>query len=389
MDALHTAIWPFQAAWTLAVWACASRFVRPRADAPWLVGGHRGREREDNGKALHDELLREGRAALWIADRKLEKRLREEGVPVLRRNSLAAKLAILRAPVLAYSHGEDDLDPFLRYRKKGLGLRVLLNHCVQQLKSSGLFSREARALPPRAREKLRKSQVDFDLLPAISPSEKATFELRFGKEAADRILPFGGGAHLDAFRAMPKAVDGRLIVWFPTWRDTASGRDELREAIEAVAFSEPLRKHLRERGMELAIVRHINSKDAGLASDDLVSFRSPSEIVPLLGEACCFVSDYSSLIVDWLLLDRPFVLFAPDEERYERERGFFNRPSDLGFGPVARTAGELVDLIVSGKWRDVAPYAEARLRRKREFFPDPMPESFAKSTVEAILSRLP
>ena len=185
------------------------------------------------------------------------------------------------------------------------------------------------------------------------------------------LMPTGGGKSI-AFQVPALAQEGICIVVTPL---IALMKDQL--------------KHLRERGMELAIVRHINSKDAGLASDDLVSFRSPSEIVPLLGKACCFVSDYSSLIVDWLLLDRPFVLFAPDEERYERERGFFNRPSDLGFGPVARTAGELVDLIVSGKWRDVAPYAEARLRRKREFFPDPMPESFAKSTVEAILSRLP
>ena len=35
------------------------------------------------------------------------------------------------------------------------------------------------------------------------------------------------------------------------------------------------------------------------------------------------VTDYSSAIYEFALLDRPMVFFAPDYEAYERERGFY------------------------------------------------------------------
>ena len=35
------------------------------------------------------------------------------------------------------------------------------------------------------------------------------------------------------------------------------------------------------------------------------------------------VTDYSSAIYEFSLLDRPMVFFAPDHDAYEKERGFY------------------------------------------------------------------
>ena len=36
-----------------------------------------------------------------------------------------------------------------------------------------------------------------------------------------------------------------------------------------------------------------------------------------------FITDYSTMVLDYLAFDKPFILYAPDLEEYERTRGFF------------------------------------------------------------------
>jgi teichoic acid ribitol-phosphate primase len=72
------------------------------------------------------------------------------------------------------------------------------------------------------------------------------------------------------------------------------------------------------------------------------------------------VTDYSSAMYEFSLLDRPIVFFAPDHEAYERERGFYlDYPADLP-GPVFDTTAELGAFLRAGS------FDLARVRRFRE-----------------------
>ena len=60
------------------------------------------------------------------------------------------------------------------------------------------------------------------------------------------------------------------------------------------------------------------------------------------------VTDYSSAIFEFSLLDRPMVFFAPDYEAYERERGFYFDYRTGVPGPIFETTAELAAYLRAG-----------------------------------------
>lgn len=55
------------------------------------------------------------------------------------------------------------------------------------------------------------------------------------------------------------------------------------------------------------------------------------------------ISDYSSVYVDYLLLNRPVIFSCPDLEEYKRDRGFVvDDPSTLMPGAIIKTQDELI-----------------------------------------------
>ena len=62
------------------------------------------------------------------------------------------------------------------------------------------------------------------------------------------------------------------------------------------------------------------------------------------------VTDYSSAIYEFSLLGRPILFLAPDEDAYDRERGFYlDFPDDLP-GPVFATTAALAEAIRAGQF---------------------------------------
>ncbi|WP_030418490.1 bifunctional glycosyltransferase/CDP-glycerol:glycerophosphate glycerophosphotransferase [Streptomyces sp. NRRL F-5065] len=74
------------------------------------------------------------------------------------------------------------------------------------------------------------------------------------------------------------------------------------------------------------------------------------------------VTDYSALMFDYALLDRPIVIHADDWGAYAASRGAYFDITAESPGPVTRTERELSEVLVSGSWRD------AESRRLRSAF---------------------
>jgi CDP-glycerol glycerophosphotransferase (TagB/SpsB family) len=72
------------------------------------------------------------------------------------------------------------------------------------------------------------------------------------------------------------------------------------------------------------------------------------------------VTDYSSSIYEFSLLERPIAFLAPDHEAYERQRGFFLDYRTEGPGPVFETTAQLADYLQAGQ------FDLERVRRFRE-----------------------
>lgn len=122
-------------------------------------------------------------------------------------------------------------------------------------------------------------------------------------------------------------ITGDFVLWMPTFRATAAtgvlrAWDEggARVGVSDVA---PLVDALAERGIQLVIKPHpLDAEErrgpgvVTVTNADLAALGVP--LYALMGRASGLVTDYSSVWVDFLLLDRPMAFFVPDRETYGR-----------------------------------------------------------------------
>lgn len=92
---------------------------------------------------------------------------------------------------------------------------------------------------------------------------------------------------------------------------------------------------------------------------DLSTYPDPNA---LLMATDLLITDYSSIIFDYALLERPVIFFCPDLEQYTASRDFYYPFERYTFGPVAHTYSELADAISD------AALSPANLAQFREFF---------------------
>lgn len=141
-----------------------------------------------------------------------------------------------------------------------------------------------------------------------------------------------------------RAAARRVIFYAPTFRDANRAQWVLDAGLARIA------KQIAARGDALIVnlhpveQPHLEELRPALPG---VTFVAPgSDAYPLLRECDALVTDYSSLMFDWLLLDRPVLLFRPDHRDYtERSRTLFDAKLDPLPGPVAADADALLALL--------------------------------------------
>jgi teichoic acid ribitol-phosphate primase len=163
-------------------------------------------------------------------------------------------------------------------------------------------------------------------------------------------LLFGEERMVEARRRVSSRLsipaDRRVVLYAPTYRgDSIEARfpelmdfDLLKETLGAdhVVL---VRKHPFVR----APLR-FESQLAGF----VVDASDYPEINELMQVADVLVTDYSSSIYDFAILERPIAFFTPDHEEYLAERGFFLDYRTEGPGPVFETTRELADWLRAG-----------------------------------------
>ncbi|MGW8766900.1 bifunctional glycosyltransferase/CDP-glycerol:glycerophosphate glycerophosphotransferase [Streptomyces sp. NPDC055815] len=100
----------------------------------------------------------------------------------------------------------------------------------------------------------------------------------------------------------------------------------------------------------------------------VIDVSSHHDITPLLALADGLITDYSSVMFDYGLLDRPMIFFTYDYEEYAKEnRGTYFDLKERAPGPVVATEEELYGVISNFKDEADTKYAAARQRFNAEF----------------------
>lgn len=136
------------------------------------------------------------------------------------------------------------------------------------------------------------------------------------------------------FAAHPEAKGKKVILWAPTFRGNAAsptlyGMDAIRRVMEQTGdryhWVIKLHPHLEGKGM---------NSNCSIPCEELFA------------AANLLITDYSSTLFDYLAYKKPFVLFAPDLEEFQKTRGFYV-PYDSFPTTVAQNEAELEAAIAN------------------------------------------
>lgn len=156
--------------------------------------------------------------------------------------------------------------------------------------------------------------------------------------------------------------DKKKYIWMPTFRKAAKGHLETDGNVNAFGVGtitdgqfEVLNQSLIKTDSLLIIKLHpmdtlslerIQGYSNIICLTNDMMKENHVELYEVLGETDCLLSDYSSVIVDYTLTDKPIVMVLSDFEEYKNTRGFvFDHVEDYYPGPIIKGFDELVKYL--------------------------------------------
>lgn len=152
------------------------------------------------------------------------------------------------------------------------------------------------------------------------------------------------------FAKFPELVGKNIILFAPTYR----GRkvEDASYDFTQVNFA----KILQKLGPQYAIITKwhpaiLNNgsfekfRHQTVNCEQVLDLTSIADITTLLVACDILITDYSSLIFEWGLLNKPIIYYAYDLEEYEASRGIYFPFDEYVYGNVVKTEVELVKAI--------------------------------------------
>ncbi|MGW8487282.1 CDP-glycerol glycerophosphotransferase family protein [Streptomyces sp. NPDC055886] len=182
------------------------------------------------------------------------------------------------------------------------------------------------------------------------PRNDALIAERDRSEAEGRLPrpPLAGALGLDDHK--------KTVLYAPTFRGGPGKQRKSRLLLDVREFAE------RFGDTHTLLVRAHYLESARLPvcpPGTVVDVSRHHDVSELLAITDVLVTDYSSIMFDFALLDRPVVLFAPDLDAYAAERGSYFDLREQTPGPVTATQDELFAALAELKKSDTR-YADQR-----------------------------
>ena len=163
-----------------------------------------------------------------------------------------------------------------------------------------------------------------------------------------------------AYEAVPQAREKNTILFAPTFRGT--GPTTAYYDYDLLDL-EGLYEVCEQQDSIVIFKMHPFVPDAieipDVFADRFVDATELREVNDLLLVADLVITDYSSLVFEYSVLDRPMLFFAYDLEEYEAERDFYEPLAEFAPGKIVRTFPDLLEALAAGDFEQekVAEFA--------------------------------
>ena len=319
-----------------------------------ILGAYSGRLYIDNPKYLFEFLNKQSKnQVIWITKNKdVTSELKKKGFNVLPFYSIKTIKLLRKAKYIFLSHGRLDILPI----KFSSLTKIILTWHGTPIKIINLKLEKTYAYSKWNRIfKLKlefNEYVNFLLTPTKAKEDHRILAKAF-KIPLSKIFSSGYPRNdilflkNDDFMKKLKykfeiaSPIKRIILYAPTFRDDLVFRFPLTES-----ELKSLNDLLKESNTTFLIKGHIFEEKIDMKKyDHFQLIKKDTDIQELLLISDILVTDYSSMMFDYLLLNRPILLFAYDLEEYVKERGMYYNFEEIAPGPVLFNGKELIDAI--------------------------------------------
>lgn len=203
-----------------------------------------------------------------------------------------------------------------------------------------------------------RAHQNYSYVIASSDSVKAQYAEAFQMDKVN-VLPLGLPRLWKLFDADYKAFNQRrfkeeypsfknkkILLYAPTFRGNTEQRSELKVPLHLKA----LRNSLGEEYVLLIKLHpHIDAISLDISEAEGFAFDvSNQNIMDLMLLADVLITDYSSVITEFALLEKPIIFYAYDLASYLEERDFFEDYESYVPGPIVQTEKELINCLQVG-----------------------------------------
>ena len=340
--------WPLRAAFR-----GLSRFVRRTPD---LIAFGSVRNRfADNSAYLFLNMARdEELRCVWLTgSHNVVKQLRSHGYEAHRRWSVPGIRAAVRASYYVYSFAPSDINLWLSDGAvtvnlwHGLGVKRIERD--RDSPWNRMYRASDRSITGRVFADDRRSpdwlvttsapMTQYFAPPFAIPSERCA---QFGYPRNDHFVQ---GTRPPSILVNAELYDRLeqepfVVGYFPTWR-----YDSFEALPDGAPDLDEIARIVGEQGGVMLFKPHHQSATPLGSDPSLVFLPADCDLNAYLGLCDVLITDYSSVAADFLLLDRPIVIFAPDVDEGIAMDRFSADPSTMQPGLLVRTTDELFALL--------------------------------------------
>ena len=346
----------------------------PKKNNRVIIGARYGKFYDWGPMYLFEHILanrdKHGYEVYWVArTNELYEELKAQGKPVLKLYRPADVWKVLRARVAVYSTSPGDIDLHLiagatqinTYH--GIPIRKVA-HDYLNWRSTKIPTSQGRAIHKVLMTVYHFFRVE-DKGDYIITSSEAMNDIWHSQYAHKREryrilgLPRNDGLFIDEDLQIKRNPDERIICYLPTRRGEPGLTNHTiadlftRYNFDADAMDSMLEKHNARLLLKCHHRQLGNDSLAKVVADSKRTFfYEGQDVIPVLRESDILITDYSSVVWHYLLLNRPVVFACFDLEEYGEEMGFTLDYREFMPGPLC------------SDWASVTHHLEALLEGK-------------------------
>ncbi len=144
------------------------------------------------------------------------------------------------------------------------------------------------------------------------------------------------------YEKYPILKNKKLILYAPTFRGSSQSNAKMDIKMDIDKISKNI-----DSDTIFGLKMHPFVKDFPDVSryDNIVDMSDYEEINDILIITDILITDYSSIVFEYSLLERPMIFYADDKDIYEKERDFYYNYENMVPGPIINNTNDLLDAI--------------------------------------------